>query len=461
MNNKNLLTYNSKVTQVEQAYYAPVATLPPPISLPISTIYCFLSRIDPWTAENDPVQPTNDQRYLKTVFKNIFVAKQITSNQISPVVQRIDWTSGNVYDYYQDDIDMFELDGDGLLVKQFYVRNRYDQVFKCLWNNTGGESTNEPFFQPGTYNSNNIYIGADGYKWKYIYTIDIGIKTRFMDTTWIPVPVGNNTPGPVFDANGNQIGIWAGNIDVINVIDGGSGYDPANSSISVVITGDGTGAAADVEVTDGQITNIIVNNPGSNYSYADVSITSASGSGVLVTAPVSPLGGHGFDPVSELGCSKVMFTAEFNGDENGYIPVDIDYRQVGLLINPTTLSSWPVPAQETIYKVTTDLVVASGFGVYTNDEIVYQGETLENSTFSAHVVSFDAASNVVKLINITGTLSLNAPVFGNSSKTVRTLLNYSTPDFLPFSGYISYIENREAVQRSADGIEQFKFVLGY
>jgi hypothetical protein len=156
-----------------------------------------------------------------------------------------------------------------------------------------------------------------------------------------------------------------------------------------------------------------------------------------------------------------MFTAEFNGDENGYIPVDIDYRQVGLLINPTTLSSWPVPAQETIYKVTTDLVVASGFGVYTNDEIVYQGETLENSTFNAHVVSFDAASNVVKLINITGTLSLNAPIFGNSSKTVRTLLNYSTPDFLPFSGYISYIENREAVQRSADGIEQFKFVLGY
>jgi hypothetical protein len=32
---------------------------------------------------------------------------------------------------------------------------------------------------------------------------------------------------------------------------------------------------------------------------------------------------------------------------------------------------------------------------------------------------------------------------------------------MKFSGYISYIQNRSAVQGSADGIEQFKFVLGY
>ena len=461
MANKNLLTYNSRVTQVEQAYFAPVATLPSPVPIPISTIYCFLSRIDPWTSEIAPPTPTNDQKYLKTVFKNIFIAKKITTNDISPVIERHDWVSGTVYDYYQDDIDMFAVDGSGLLVKHFYVRNKFDQVFKCLWNNNGAPSTIEPFFQPGTYGTNNIFFGADGYKWKYIYTIDVGIKTKFMDNNWIPVPVGGNTPGPVFDANGNQVGLWAGSIDVINVINGGSNYDPTLAPITVTITGDGTGAEASVVVQNGQITNVVVVKPGSNYSYANVSITSSLGSGVVVTAPVSPIGGHGFDPVSELGCSRVMFTTEFKGDENGYIPTDIDYRQVGLLINPSTLSSWPIPAEGDIYKATTDLVVASGFGVYTNDEIVYQGDNIDNATFSAHVVSFDAASNVIKLINISGTPSLNSPVFGNNSKTVRTLLNYSTPDFLPFSGYLAYIENREAIQRSSDGIEQFKFVLGY
>jgi hypothetical protein len=461
MTTKNILTFNAKISQVEQAYYAPVATLPPPISLPISTIFCVLSRIDPWTNENDPQQPTDDQKYIKNFFKNIFVAKQVTSNDISPVIQRINWVTDTVYDYYLDDVNMFETNTEGLFVRNFYVKNRYDQVFKCLWNNNNSASTSEPYFQPGTYNANNIYAGNDGYVWKYMYTVDVGIKTKFMDSNWIPVPVGQNTPGPLFDGNGNQVGVWAGNIDVINVINGGSGYDPALAPINVIITGDGIGATAEVEVVDGSITQIFVTNPGSNYSYANISIVTTMGSGVEIIAPISPIGGHGFDPVSELGCSRVMLTAEFNGSENGYIPIDIDYRQIGLLINPSTISSWPVPATGSIYKCTTDLIVAPGFGVYVNDEVVYQGQSLENATFIAHVVSFDTASNVVRLINITGTLALNSPVFGTVSKTARTLLNYSTPEFLPFSGYLSYIENRQSIQRSVDGIEQFKFVLGY
>jgi hypothetical protein len=65
------------------------------------------------------------------------------------------------------------------------------------------------------------------------------------------------------------------------------------------------------------------------------------------------------------------------------------------------------------------------------------------------------------LINTTGTQTLNAPIFGSSSLTARTVLSVSTPDFITFSGFMTYIENRESVQRSADGIEQFKFVLGY
>ena len=454
MANKNLLTYNAKVTQVEQDYFAPVASVTG-ATTPVSTLYCFLSRVLPWTAENDPPVPTQDQKSLKNIYKNIFVVKKINSSNISPVIQRIDWKTGTVYQAYSDDVDMFAVDSSFKLVKQFYIRNKYDQVFKCLWNNNGGVVSDEPFFQPGSYGNDNIYTGSDNYKWKYMYTIDVGSKTKFMDSSWMPVPVVKTAPSPYSTAAGY------GDIEVINVTNGGSGYDPANSAISVAITGDGTGATAQVEVENGQITNIIVNNPGMNYSYANVSITSGLGTGVVVSAPISPIGGHGFDPVSELGCSHVMFTVEFNGDENGYIPTDIDYRQVGLLINPTTISSWPIPAQETIYKATTDLVVAPGFGVYTNDEIVYQGESLEKATFSAHVLSFDEASNVIKLINITGTMSLNSPVFGNVSKTVRTLLNYSSPDFLPFSGYMVYLQNRESIQRSYDGIEQFKFVLGY
>ena len=71
MANKNLLTYNAKVTQVEQAYFSPVAVLPPPFDISISTTYCFLSHTHPWPDDNDPPQPTQDQKYIKNIFKSI------------------------------------------------------------------------------------------------------------------------------------------------------------------------------------------------------------------------------------------------------------------------------------------------------------------------------------------------------------------------------------------------------
>ena len=458
--NKNILTYAAKSSLVEQNYYSPTAVLPI-TGVPISTVFCFLAHPDPWSDDANPDQPTQDQKYIKSVYKNIFALKQINSTDIAPIIKRVDWITGKTYNYYRDDIDMFELDVDGNPTQNFYIRNNYDQVFKCLWNNNDQPSTMMPFFQPGTYGTNNIFKGSDGYKWKYLYTIDSRSKKTFMDKNWIPVIIGENIAGPVFDNNGNQTGAFAGDVEVINVIHGGSGYNTITSPITVTITGDGTGAAAYAEVVDGIITDIVVTNPGTNYTYANVTITSSTGSGAVAIAPISPIGGHGFDPESELGTNHSMFTCEFKGSEGGYVPTDIEYHQVGLIINPLSSTSYPNPAAASIYNAATQLITAPGFGNFVSDEILYQGNSLETATFTATVLSFDSNTNTISLINITGTPKLNASVFGNSTSTVRTLLSVSSPDILLPSGYLSYIENRSAVQRSADGIEQFKFVLGY
>lgn len=463
MANKNLLTYAAKVSSVEQTAYAPFSLIGGTDGVPISTIYAFLAKVDPWADENDPDTPTQDQATLKKIFKNIFVAKQVHANDISPVVERRDWTSGTVYDYYRDDVNMFEqASASGKQVLKYYVKNRYDQVFKCLWNNNDVPSTVEPYFEPGSYGTNNLYLSpsldndGDGYKWKYMYTINTGEKVKFMDRNWMPVVIGADYTGP-FTAAG------AGSIDVINVVDGGSGYDPVMADVNVVITGDGSGATATATVVDGVITEIIVTNPGTNYSYVSVTIESTVGSGAVLLAPTSPIGGHGFDPVAEFGCHHVMFTAEFAQDEGGIIPTDIDFHQIGLLTSPSekTINDGVQPAYADIYKTTTDLVAAPGFGAYTNDEVVYQGASLETASFVGTVLSFDEASNVIRVLNTTGTLTTNAPVFGDTSKTTRTLLSYSLPTFITYSGYMSFIENRTGIQRSADGIEQIKIVLGY
>jgi hypothetical protein len=455
MTNKIVITPEAKVLQVQQSYYAPVAVITSKNNLPVETNYCFLSRVDPWPQANTPPVPGLDQKSRKEVFKNIFAVKKVNTSDISPVIQRINWESGTIYDFYRDDINILEQDENGNLVYNFYVKNRYDQVFKCLWNGNGAAATDEPMFTPGTYGTNNIYVGSDGYKWKFIYSIDTGLKVKFMDTKWMPVGVSTTSLNALTAPEG------IGGVEVINVYSGGSGYDAPNATITVTVTGDGNGAVATANTSNGSIIDIIVTNPGANYTYANVTITTALGNGVVAYANTSPVGGHGFDPISELGCSHVMYSVEFNGSENGEIPTDIDFHQLGLVVNPTSKQSSPNPANGSIYRTTTDLIVAPGFGTFERDEVVYQGSSLAAATFTAKVLSFDVATNVLRLINTTGTPALNGSVYGNTSSTARTVLTISYPNFVLFSGYLAYIENRESIQRSADGIEQYRFVLGY
>ena len=189
------------------------------------------------------------------------------------------------------------------------------------------------------------------------------------------------------------------------------------------------------------------------------------GSGVVAIAPTSPVGGHAFDPVSELGCAHVMFAVEFVRDEDGKIPTDNNYYQVGLILNPTTKQYPTIPANTSVFRTTTDLTVSPGFGTYADDEYVFQvatpGDSFENAIFKATVLSFNTSTNTVKLINIVGSPVVNAPLYGNTSGTTRTLLSVDYPIYSLLSGYMMYIENRSGVQRSDDGIEQYKFVLGY
>jgi hypothetical protein len=474
MPNQNLLTYGAKVSSVAELYYAPVAVVPPNYTVPLSTNYVFLAKPDPWTDDLNPPTPKQDQAFIKSVFKTVFVMKLVTSSDISPVIPRVDWSANTVYDYYQDTVDMFARDINNNLILNFYVKNQYDQVFKCLWNSNGALSVDQPYFEPGSYNTQAIYTGPnDGYKWHYMFTVDASLKIKFMDSTWLPIPVqgslsqGLNIIDPLLPNNITGETPGYGDIEVINVLQGGSGYDPANAAISVVITGDGYGATATATANNGSIISINVTNPGQNYTYANAAIISAIGSNAVLQSPVSPVGGHGFDSTTELGCVNAMYSVEFNGAEEtggvNMIPTDITYHQLGIIVNPTALDTIPYPANGAIYQTTTNLVVASGFGAYQTDEKIYQStdSTLGNAYWVGTVLSFDATNNVLYVLNTTGALNLNAPIYSTVSGTTRTLLSYSTPNMIPLSGYMAYIENRSGITRSPDGIEQVKIVLGY
>jgi len=479
--NQNLLTYYAPVSQVELEYYIPVAVVPqgPQLSqaIPVGSLYAFLGQEDSWPVINGIETPSTPQQttaYLKKVFKNMFALKNVGSNNLCPVIQRINWTANTVYTAYSDNLNLQEKDENGLLIYQYYVKNRYDQVFKCLWNNNGGPSTYEPYFEPGSYGTNNIYQNEDLYKWKYMYTIDSGAKRSFMDSIWMPVFISANTPQPYGTSAG------AGSIDVINVTNGGSGYDAINQYITVQIVGDGTGANGAItpaQIVNNQIVDIVVpqGQAGQNYTQANVVITSYTSSNqkylapitsqATAIAPTSPVGGHGYDPISELGCNHLMFSVEFNADEGGVLPTDgVVYRQVGLLTDPLVLgANGPTFANNSVYNTATQVLCASGLGSFVSDEIVnqYDTSTPPNLLFSGTVLSFNTSTNLLQLINTYGSFVVGQSITGATSGCSRTVFTVTEPAIIPFSGLISYIENRQGVQRSEDGIEQLRFVLGY
>jgi hypothetical protein len=470
--------YKGKVTsgglthQVSQYYYSTIVEVPGE-NRTQTTKYCFLARVDPWdnpnTPENEeltPPEPQLTEQYLKDVFKNMFVIKRVFPEDMRPMIRRFDWTAGEIYDYYQDNVDMLELDPEtNQLEYNFYVKNSLDQVFKCLWNGAtvsnpnGVPSIDEPIFEPG-YIEGVIYYGPnDGYKWVYMYTIESFIKQKFLEDDWLPCPLANT-------AGFGSLVVNSGNVPVINVLEGGLGY---SEDTKINITGANTRMATAVPVlgANGTIRDVIVTDPGFGYISANVEIVSSNGSGALLAnVEVSPVNGHGSDPFEEFGSDHILVTQTFEGDEAGLIPDTIKYRQVGFIINPASVSEYfddpPTQCQKPIYSLATEAIVSAGLDSgFVSDEIVYQGVSEIDYTFKAKCLDFDSANNKLRLINIEGTPQLDRTINGSLSSTSRTLFQIQSPDVIPFSGYITYIENREGTQRSPDGSEQIRLNVGF
>lgn len=144
-------------------------------------LYLGIGRILPWTDDNNPPAPIDSITDLNTFWDRMIAAKSIAVNDVSHVVTRIDWTTGTVYDEY-DPTSATYYDGD------FYVLTDDFNVYKCITNNGGAQSTTKP-----TSTSAAIFQTADGYEWKYMYTITTGEALKFLTPQHMPVKnIGSN-----------------------------------------------------------------------------------------------------------------------------------------------------------------------------------------------------------------------------------------------------------------------------
>ena len=409
-------------------------------------VYFTFGDPTPWANDASPPQANTSVLSLNDIWRNMIGAKLVTGNDVKHVVPRYNWTANTSYIAYDHD---FEYNTQNV---PYYVVTSDWGIYKCLANNSGGLSTVEPT----QLSTSSAIEETDGYIWKYLYSISDADKLRFLTDEFMPV----NTLG--VDDNSLQWDVQqdavAGAIESIKVISGGNGYSNANS-ISVVVTGDGTGAAATARINtqSNTISSFAITNKGSGYSYASVRVT-GTGANAVAQAVISPTGGHGADPLRELGGSNLMVNVRLQNSESDKFPVMNDFRQVSLISNPKERGG--SLAANVAYSQYTTIILNTATSTYIDDEIVYQGSSLENATFTGVVDVFDAANNTLLLTNTEGTL-ISDVLLGVTSGTARFVQSIVDAELKKYTGNLLYIHNITPIIRSSDQTESFQIVFKF
>jgi hypothetical protein len=171
--------------------------------------YVYVGKPDPWPNDSSPPAATDsilDGELV--VYDDMVYGKRIEPDDITFMIPRYNWTSGTVYEGYD------QTDGN-LYTKKFYVVTDTFQVYKCIFNNYGSLST----VKPNLNTENGIFSTADGYVWKYMYTIDSYSNTKFTSPNYIPVTPNANV----------SLNAISGTIDFISVQNGGNNYQTYDS----------------------------------------------------------------------------------------------------------------------------------------------------------------------------------------------------------------------------------------
>src|SRR5690606_9810688 len=90
---------------------------------------------------------------------------------------------------------------------------------------------------------------------------------------------------------------------------------------------------------------------------------------------ISPPGGHGSDPKSELGSQHLAISVDFANNEGNTIFTEVEFRQVGLLYNPREFANNENIFDEETFNQLWELsiVVSSGVEFTINEQI--RGQT--------------------------------------------------------------------------------------
>lgn len=175
--------------------------------------YLYAGRSKPFDAE--PIRDPNYENDYDSFFfqyEQMMYGKKIANTDVAQMVRVVEWSSNTIFTEY-DDKDR------QLPEKDFYVLTTDSHVFKCISNAGGAPSLIEPANTQPTGLPPQL---ADGYRWKYLYTISGQEKTKFQTSNFMPVKQHPDVEADAID----------GGIFNIKVEAGGSNYPALSGQIA-------------------------------------------------------------------------------------------------------------------------------------------------------------------------------------------------------------------------------------
>ena len=459
--------------------------------------YVFIGRSHAWTDDTSPPAPANSESEEIQAYEDMIALKKVSSTDISHGLVRYDWTSGTKYDEYRDNYSSTNttnvtgvsnfFDGRGYVITDEF------KVYKCLKTGMSGGSTVASTIKPTSVDTANPQVTSDGYMWKFMYSVVASDVIKFVTNDFIPVKTlgaksavaGSGTNGG-FGSTATDDG--SAQWDVENAaVDGaiyhyivtaaGSGYSNGSTTtftLDVNVEGDGSGAVATLSFSSGALSPVAFKDTssyGTGYKRASFPTLNSSisglsaGSGATIHPVISPINGHGANPIEELGGNYAIVNSRLEfGEGSGDFPTDNDFRRIGLIKNPVQSSDGTI-SSATSMTATNQLTVADASSISVDDLLT---DAASESATTAKVRVVSKSSNVLKTLPVVNSggeyvaFANSDEVYKSGSKVTDVTgsgVSASHPEMTRFSGQILYVENRGAVSRAADQIEDIKLII--
>jgi hypothetical protein len=402
--------------------------------------------------EDNPPAVSDSYTYELETRREISYAKYIDANDAAIVVSRINWVPGRVYDQYDEySEDYISFNGaPSMDLARFYVLTDDFNVYKCLFNNRNALSIDKP-----TTTTPEPFKQEDGYIWKFMYTIPLSLRNKFLTSAYMPVVTALTNQ---FYSNGsiNSYSIEkkgkgyiknAWKIKRFIISNPGIGYTQNGVTITFPTAEEGgTTATAVVALLNsaGGITEIQITNQGMGYSYQPIPvITSTSGTGLeyileyekdLSAFTELKLIGDGYNEFNPFSLKKVNILSRGTFTEqnipSGFLftfpAVQVSYGRLPIVNVTFRLKD----GSSTLYEVDEVIVEDTGYG-YRDKLIFNQNVTAQPLTIFGFDCNLDENNQkndaeLIPLINSSGEIeaiqiSANAPGVGYTYGIVQVI----------------------------------------